>query len=53
MNSIGILGYISSGRNMKSLTGLNSLRLVENQTDKIIKVLRIDNGGAFCRNGFE
>jgi transposase InsO family protein len=27
--------------------------LVENQTEKIIKVLRTDNGGEFCRNEFE
>jgi transposase InsO family protein len=27
--------------------------LVENQTDKIIKVLRKDNGREFCRNEFE
>jgi hypothetical protein len=27
--------------------------LVENQTEKIIKVLRIDNGGEFCGNEFE
>jgi hypothetical protein len=27
--------------------------LVENQTEKQIKVLRIDNGGEFCRNEFE
>jgi hypothetical protein len=27
--------------------------LVENQTEKIIKVLRIDNGREFCRNEFE
>jgi transposase InsO family protein len=27
--------------------------LVENQTDKIIKVLRTDNGREFCRNEFE
>jgi hypothetical protein len=27
--------------------------LVENQTEKTIKVLRTDNGGEFCRNEFE
>ena len=27
--------------------------LVENQTEKRIKVLRIDNGGEFCGNEFE
>jgi hypothetical protein len=27
--------------------------LVENQTEKKIKVLRTDNGGEFCRNEFE
>ena len=27
--------------------------LVENQIEKIIKVLRIDNGGEFCGNEFE
>jgi hypothetical protein len=27
--------------------------LVENQTEKIIKVLRKDNGGDFCGNEFE
>jgi hypothetical protein len=27
--------------------------LVENQTEKIIKVLRTDNGREFCRNEFE
>ena len=27
--------------------------LVENQTEKIIKVLRIDNGGELCGNKFE
>jgi hypothetical protein len=27
--------------------------LVENQTDKIIKLLRTDNGGEFYRNEFE
>jgi hypothetical protein len=27
--------------------------LVENQTEKIIKVLRKDNGGEFCENEFE
>ena len=27
--------------------------LVENQTEKKIKVLRIDNGGEFCGNEFE
>ena len=27
--------------------------LVGNQTDKIIKVLRTDNGGEFCENEFE
>ena len=27
--------------------------LVENQTKKIIKVLRIDNGGELCENEFE
>jgi transposase InsO family protein len=27
--------------------------LVENQTEKIIKVLRTDNGGEFCGNEFE
>jgi transposase InsO family protein len=27
--------------------------LVENQTKKIIKVLRTDNGGEFCKNEFE
>ena len=27
--------------------------LVKNQTEKIIKVLRIDNGGEFCENEFE
>jgi transposase InsO family protein len=27
--------------------------LVENQTEKIIKVSRIDNGGEFCENEFE
>jgi transposase InsO family protein len=27
--------------------------LVENQIEKIIKVLRTDNGGEFCRNEFE
>ena len=27
--------------------------LVENQTKKIIKVLRTDNGGEFCGNEFE
>jgi hypothetical protein len=27
--------------------------LVENQREKIIKVLRTDNGGEFCRNEFE
>jgi hypothetical protein len=56
MTSRGILGYISSGRNLKSLIGLKSLRLltlVENQTEKIINVLRIDNCGEFCENEFE
>jgi hypothetical protein len=27
--------------------------LVENQIEKIIKVLRTDNGGQFCENEFE
>jgi hypothetical protein len=27
--------------------------LVENQTEKIIKVMRTDNGGELCRNEFE
>jgi len=27
--------------------------LVENQTKKIIKVLRTDNGGEFCKNEIE
>jgi transposase InsO family protein len=27
--------------------------LVENQTEKRIKVVRTDNGGEFCRNEFE
>jgi hypothetical protein len=27
--------------------------LVENQTEKIIKVIRRDNGGEFCENEFE
>jgi len=26
---------------------------VENQTEKKIKVLRTDNGGEFCKKGFE
>jgi hypothetical protein len=53
MTSQGILGYISSGINLKSLTGLKSVRLVLRiKIEKIIKVLRIDNGGDFCGNEF-
>ena len=38
---------------MKSLTGLEFKAIVENQTEKQIKVLRTDNGGEFCGNEFE
>jgi hypothetical protein len=35
---------------MKSVTGFKAL--VENQTEKIIKVLRTNNDGEFCGNKF-
>jgi hypothetical protein len=54
MTSRGILGYISSGRNLKSLTSLKSLRLLLRiKQEKKIKVLRTDNGGELCGNEFE
>jgi hypothetical protein len=45
MTSRGILGYISSGRNPEVFDRFKEFKaLVENQTEKIIKVLRTDNG---------
>jgi len=35
------------------LIGLKNLRLVENQTEKKIKVLKTDNGGEFCGKEFK
>jgi hypothetical protein len=49
MTSRGKLGYISLGRNLKSFDRFKEFKaLVENQTEKRIKVLRTDNGGEFC-----
>jgi transposase InsO family protein len=54
MTSQGIHGFISSGRNMKSLTNSKSLRLLWRiRQEKRIKVLRMDNGGEFYGNEFE
>jgi hypothetical protein len=54
MTSRGILEYISLGRNMKVFDKFKEFKdLVENQTEKIIKVSRTDNGGEFCNNEFE
>jgi hypothetical protein len=54
MTSRGILGYIFSGRNLNSLTGLKSLRLLLRiKQKKRTKVQRTDNGGEFCGNEFE
>ena len=55
MTSRGKLGYISSGRNKSEVFDRfkEFKALVENQTDKRIKVLRTDNGGEFCGNEFE
>jgi hypothetical protein len=54
MTSRGILGYISSGRNHEVFDMFKEFKaLVENQMEKRIKVLRIDNGGEFYGNEFE
>ena len=54
MISQGIHGYISLRRNLKTLTGLDNLRLWwKTRQKKKIKVLRIDNGGEFCKKEFE
>eukprot|EP00253_Pinus_taeda_P003388 PITA_03388 len=49
----GIHGYISLRRNLKPLTGKEFKALVENRTEKKIKVLRTDNSGEFCSKEFE
>ena len=52
MTSQGIRGYISLRRNL--IDRFKEFKvLVENQTKKKIKVLRIDNGGEFCSKEFE
>ena len=53
MNYQGIHEYISSRKNMNSLTDLMNLRLWWRIRERKIKELRKDNGEEFCVKEFE
>ena len=54
MISKGTRGFIFLGKYIEYLMIFKEFKaLVENQTEKKIKVLRTDNGGELCRNEFE